>query len=69
MIPFNVVYVKLNLEALKIETHIRACEIYRFRKCYNKETNISDIKAHVNKKLYSPIQDTLTDHMKISESN
>ena len=51
-----------------LETHLHTCEIYRCRRCYTKETKISEIKAHVFRK-HKGIQDTLIDHLKISRTD
>ena len=53
----------------KLETHLNTCEVYRCRKCYNKETKISEIKAHVQKKHFHPNAATLIDHLKISRND
>ena len=53
----------------KLETHLNTCEVYRCRKCYNKETKISEIKAHVHKKHFHPNAATLIDHLKISRND
>ena len=50
----------------KLETHLNTCEVYRCRKCFNKETKICEIKAHVQKKHFRPNTATLIDHLKIS---
>ena len=55
-----------NIEIL--ETHLNTCEIYRCRKCYHKETNISNIKAHAEKK-HPGLQATLIFHLKMKRND
>ena len=57
-----------NLENLSI--HIQTCEIYRCRRCYQKETKISDIKNHAVKKHYGNANTgILIDHIKINRND
>ena len=32
-----------------LETHIRKCEVYRCKRCYRKETKLSEMKTHIEK--------------------
>ena len=48
-----------------LETHINTCEIYRCKRCYLKFIQLSDVKAHVEKK-HKGVQSTLIQHLKIS---
>ena len=51
-----------------LETHINTCEIYRCKRCYLKFIQLSDVKAHVEKK-HKGVQSTLIQHLKISRVN
>ena len=50
-----------------LETHLKAFEIFRCRRCYRKEKTITNIKAHAEKK-HPGLQATFKDHMKISRN-
>ena len=51
-----------------LETHLKTCEIYRCRRCYYKDTRITNIKNHAENR-HRGVQATLVDHMKISRNN
>ena len=46
-----------NLEMLTV--HLQTCEIYRCRRCYKKETSISEIKADAVKSIMEMVQQPL----------
>ena len=57
-----------NIEMLTV--HLQTCEIYRCRRCFKKETSISDIKAHAVKKHNgNGVAATLVDHIKIDRND
>ena len=55
-----------NIESL--ETHLNTCEIYRCSRCFLKETRISNIKAHAERK-HPGLQATLIFHLKMNRNN
>ena len=55
-----------NIDSL--ETHLNTFEVYRCRRCYNKETNISSIKTHAERK-HPGLQATLIDHLKMNRND
>ena len=55
-----------NVESL--ETHFNTCEMYRCRRCFHKENNTLNIKAHAEKK-HPGLQATLVFHLKIKRND
>ena len=51
-----------------LETHLNTCEVYRCRRCFLKETNISNIKAHAERK-HPGLQATLIFHLKMKRND
>ena len=51
-----------------LETHLNTCEIYRCRRCFQKENSISKIKSHAERK-HPGLQATLIFHLKINRNN
>jgi hypothetical protein len=50
-----------------LETHLNTFKVYRCRKCFHKQTNISNIKAHAEKK-HPGLQATLIFHLKMKRN-
>ena len=51
-----------------LETHLNTCEIYRCRRCFQKENSISKIKSHAERK-HPGLQATLIFHLKINRND
>ena len=52
-----------------LEAHIRTCEVYRCKRCHLKETNLSNMKAHIQKKHNKEKIPTIIQHLKISRNS